>query len=504
MDCRSRRRFVVIVGLPLGFALGVGDAPAQEKAAEPEGRIEEIVVRARKRDELLQDTPVSVTALSSSDLRINSVTRLDDIQDIVPNLSFYSGRSGLTAAAFIRGVGQVDPVITFDPGVGIYVDGVFMARQAGGVLNMVDIEQVEVLRGPQGTLFGKNSVGGAILVKTTRPREDFSGEVRVGAGSFDTVRSRATLNAPVEIGTLGDRLFTRFTFAQEYSKGYTRNTLLDRHRNDINSLGVLGALRFLATDDIEINLTGNWFRDQTNGKGGRCAVASDPPPLGGLVDSRLADECRRSSVHHFENNTRGMSDIETYGVWGDIAWNLGQVGWIDDLSLKSISSWREQRPRIREDGDGTRLPELQLSEVGGDGVFDGEPGFQRQFSQELQVNLATLDEKLQVVAGAFGYWEDATALQSIYSLPGVPPVLGSTSDGRTEIDNSSWALFGQATYAPFEWISLTGGVRYTEEKKGFRRLRTIPSELFPGLAPYDPATDSCAEFDRLPDRCRRE
>ncbi len=466
------------------------DAPK----AGADGRIEEIVVRARKRDELLKDTPVSVTALSSDDLRINSVNRLDDIQQVVPNLSFYSGRSGVTAAVFIRGVGQVDPVVTFDPGVGIYVDGVFMARQAGGVLNMVDIEQVEVLRGPQGTLFGKNTVGGAILVKTVRPREEFGGEVSIGAGSFDAVRTRVTLNAPVELGALGDRLFTRLTFAQEYSEGYTRNTLLDRNRNDINSLGFLGALRFVATDDLELNLTGNWFRDQTNGKGGRCAVANDPAPLDGLVDSRLADECRRSSVHRFENNAPGRSDIETYGVWGDLTWEVGRLGLIDDLSVKSISSWREQRLEIREDGDGTRLPELQLSEVEGGGDFDGEPGFQRQFSQEVHANVDALDGAIQIVAGAFGFWEEAKALQSIYSFPELVrsiPTLGATTDGRIKIDNSSWALFGQATYSPLDWLSLSAGLRYTEEKKGFRRIRTIPAVLFPGIDAFDVRTDDC-------------
>ncbi len=456
------------------------------------GRVEEIVVRARKRAELLEDTPVSVTVLNDATLRDNAVTRLDQIQELVPNLSFYSGRSGLTSAVFIRGVGQVDPVITFDPGVGVYVDGVFMSRQAGGVLSVADVEQVEVLRGPQGTLFGKNTVGGAILVKTARPGEDFGGTLSIGAGSFDTVRARLTLNAPVELGTLEDRLFTRLTFAHESSRGYTKNTLLNRYRNDTNSLGFLGKLRWLATDDIEVNVAGNWFRDHNNGKGGRCVVATDPPPLVGLVDPRLPAECQRSDRFRFAANTAGLSDIESYGTWGDAVWQLGKRGLADDLTLKWVSSWREQRPRIREDGDGTALQELQLSEVGGDNPFDGGPGYQRQISQELQVNAAGFDDTLTLVTGAFGYWEEATSFQSIYSLTTLPPLVGSTTDGRTKIRNSSWAIFGQLGWQPLDWLSLSGGTRYTEEKKGFRRLRTIPPAILDGatVAPLIDADES--------------
>ncbi len=491
----------VLYRLAMGITALCACAPSHALAQEPPptalhdnegGQIEEIVVRARRRDELLQDTPVSVTALSGDELRLNNVTRLDEIEDLVPNLSFYSGRTGQTAAVFIRGVGQIDPVLTFDPGVGIYVDGVFMSRQAGGILNMADIEQVEVLRGPQGTLFGKNTVGGAILVKTARPREEFGGEVSIGAGSFDSERVRATLNAPVELGTLEDRLFARFTVAQEYSRGYTYNSFLDRHANDVNSFGFLGSLRLLATDAIELNVTGNWFRDHNNGKGPRCVVANDPPPLGALVDPALLDACRRSTKFRFEADAPGLSDIESYGTWGDAVWELGSLGtMVDDLSLKWISAWREQRPRLREDGDGTRLSQLQLSEAGGLTPFDGGPGYQRQISQELQATVDAWEERIAMVAGVFGFWEEGTAFLNIKSLPLVPPRVGATTDNRTKISNSSWALFGQATFKPVEWLQLTGGLRYTEEKKGFRRLRTIPDAIITdGLPPPDPLIDA--------------
>jgi iron complex outermembrane receptor protein len=448
---------------------------AQEGAAEPRDarrHIEEIVVQARRRDELLGETPVSVTALSNATLRETGVTRLDQIQDLVPNLSFYTGRSGLTTAVFIRGVGQVDPIITFDPGVGIYVDGVFLARAAGSVLDIVDPQQIEVLRGPQGTLFGKNTVGGAITVTTTPPGEELAAEVRVGGGSFDSVWSRFTLNSPVAFGDIDDRLFTRLTFATEYSKGYTKNTFRDRYANDTDAINVLSSWRLVVTDDIEVNVSGNWFRDHTSNKGGRCVVVNDPPLLAGALPPDFLDECAESRAYRFRADTPGLSDIQSYGVWGNINWNIGALGFLDDLSLKSISSWREQRPRIREDGDMTEFLVLQLSGVGGSGEFVGKPSFQRQYSTELQVNGVALDEKLNFVSGVYGFWEDATEFQTIISLPMLPAAANSNTDAEVDIDNWSWALFGQATYDPTDWLSLTAGVRFTQEKKGFKKLQT--------------------------------
>jgi len=467
--------FVSLLAAPGTAAVADDGEPAARR------EVEEIVVHARRREELIGDTPVAVTALSGEVLQENAITRLDEIQDLVPNLSFYSGRSGLTSAVFIRGVGQVDPISTFDPGVGIYVDGVYMSRQAGSVLNVVDVQSVEVLRGPQGTLFGKNTVGGAIIVQTTKPQEDFEALVRVGGGSFGTYRTRFTLNAPVELGSLGDRLFGRFTVASESSRGCTRNRFSDPWATDTNSLAALAALRLLATDDIEINVTGSWFRDHNNGKGGRCIVAQDPAPLAGALPADFLDQCRASRPFRFEADTAGLSDIESYGVWGDINWHVGELGWFEDLNIKSISSWREQIPRIREDGDMTREFVLRLASLGGDGPFTGEPGFQRQFSEELQLNGTAFDERLNFVAGVYGFWETSTEFQNILSLPMLPPQFGSNTDADLEVDNWSWAPFGQATFDPTEWLSLTAGLRYTKEKKGFKKLQT--NALLPDTTP---------------------
>ena len=157
-------------------------------SATASATLEEVVVTARKTAESLQDTPISVTALSGDRLEDMGLSRITKLQNVTPNLVFqnspsYSG-AGNNAAVYIRGVGQKDFIPTIDPGVGIYVDEVYLGRSAGAVLDMIDIQQVEILRGPQGTLFGKNTIGGAISITTTKPNDEFGGKFEVKVGTL--------------------------------------------------------------------------------------------------------------------------------------------------------------------------------------------------------------------------------------------------------------------------------------------------------------------------------
>jgi iron complex outermembrane receptor protein len=474
-----------------------------EKPRDGVKKVEEIVVTARRREELLEDTPVSVTALDETTLRDTGIVRLDQVQNLAPNLTFLTGRSGLAAAVFIRGVGQVDPILTFDPGVGIYVDGVYLARQAGAVLDVLDVEQVEVLRGPQGTLFGKNTVGGAINITTVKPRDELEGFSLLRVGTFDTVQTKAMVNVPVRVGGLEDKLFTRFSFASVNTQGYTKNVLDGTYHSDTNSLSFLGAIRYLPVDDVELILKGTWFRDHNGNKGGRCVFVQDPP-LGALVNPGFADACKRSEPFYFEADTDPLSDIETYGIWGIGTWDVGEIGPIESLQIKSITAWLEQIPRIREDGDTTGFLELSLLDLGGKGdptqvpglgpvgELTGGAGFQQQISQEVQANAVALDGDLAWVSGFYALWEDASADQAIVSLTSVPAFAASTgaiSEAFTSVDNWSWAIYGQATYDLLDWLALTAGVRYTEEKKGFSKLQVNPSadpDFNPDAPPVNP------------------
>ncbi len=439
-------------------------------------RVEEIVVRARKRDELLEDTPVSVTALSESTLREAGVVRLDQIQELVPNLQFQTSNNGQGAQVFIRGVGTSTAEIAFDAGVGIYVDGVFLPRAAGSIIDTVDVGQIEVLRGPQGTLFGKNTVGGAIDIRTVKPHEDLEAFAMLRPGNLGTLDSRIMLNLPVRIGWLADKLFSRIAFAQRTFGGYVENVRNGQMLSNRNSLSFLGSLRFLPVDGLTLDVSGSWSKDQNAGLGPRCEVTNPRAPLIGVYPGYVED-CEASQPFRFDGNTAQLSVVESYGVWGTATWALGDALGLENLEARSITSWREQAVRIRLDLDATRFPAVQISSAGGPSPLDGPPGHQRQISQEVQLNGAALDGDLNFVVGFFALWETGLDSRTVASGLGV---LDFVSNQQTNIDNWTWAPYAQATYDLFDWMSLTAGLRYTEDKKGAFVFTTNPT------APADP------------------
>ncbi len=445
--------------------------PAQEpgKAA-----VEEIVVTARRRDELLVDTPISVTALSATDLRDSGVTRLNDIEDLVPNLQFSVGRENQEGYIRLRGVGTASGEIVFDPGVAVYVDGVYLPRMIGQLVDVIDVGQVEVLRGPQGTLFGKNSVGGAISITTLKPHDETEGQVMVSAGNFDTVRTRATLNVPL----IEDRLLSRFAFATNTSNGFARNELLGLSVSNQASMTFLGSLRWLATDDITVDVSGTWGRDHSRGRGGQCRTVNDNG-LGITLIPGFREACDTSSEFRFDGNVPSLSDSMSWGSWGTVTWDAlqGPV----DLTVKSITSWREQKPRHRSESDLTEFAVLSLDFSGS----EQDPGWsQRQISQELQTNLSTWEDRLSLVTGLFGFWERGRAPTTVRALS---DVLNVETQSITRVGNWSWAAYTHAVVDPVEWLSLTAGVRYTQDKKG----ATFSIDDRGGLSPNgDPATGS--------------
>jgi iron complex outermembrane receptor protein len=491
-------------GDPLGAEEDEADAEeAQAEKAEREGpaaaglspaearKIEEIVVHARRREELLEDTPVSVTALDQEILTAANVTQLNDIQNLVPNLTIFRTLTGQTASVVLRGVGNF-PFIYFDQGVGIYVDGVFLSRNNGSVLDVIDIEQIEVLRGPQGTLFGKNTVGGAIVITTVQPKEELEGFAWMQAGSFDTLNTRAMLNVPVKLGYFEDKLFARFSFASFYNGGFAYNELRDEYASNRNSLNFLGSLRYVPTDDITFTVTGTWSNSHTKGLGGQCVPVIDPPTLVSLPGAfppnyaeNYREACASSRPFRFQSEVQPVSAIDSSGVWGILDWDVGEAGWLDDLGVRLTSAWREQEPRTRLDYDMTPFQIATISTAGGGREFDGTTSFQRQIQAEGLVNANALDGRLTFVTGAFAFWEEADEDQGFrFFGDALDNPLGDIVRGEAfsqnfaSIDNWDWALFGQATFDVTDWAAITAGVRYTEEKKGLDRLLVEP--LQPG------------------------
>ncbi len=441
-------------------------------------QIEEIVVQARRRAELLEETPVSVTSLSESLLREANVTRINQIQNLVPNTTIIGGQNAVQIR--IRGVGTAAGGIAFDPGVGLYVDGVFLPRAQAALFDTLDIASVEVLRGPQGTLFGKNSVGGAVNVTTRKPHEDLEAFQLVRVGNQGIVNTRSMVNLPVKIGWFEDRLFTRLAFASQNRGGYAENPFLGR--DDLgkqNTLTFLGSVRFLPTQRLTIDVTGTWWQAHGQGPTGRCTVTQETS-LGNLQPG-FYEACRGARPYVYPLNINQISFAESYGTWGTIQYDVGDVGWFEDVVAKSITSWRQQENRNALDVDATPFSMVSFSSTGGASASDGAPGRSEQIQQEVQVGGGAWDGRVEFVAGFFSFWENAERPNvTDVGIPGVSRVTANT----LAIDNFTWAFFGQATVDVTDWASLTAGLRYSSDGKKAKQRNTLPFED-PPLVTFD-------------------
>ena len=429
--------------------------------------IDEVLVSARRRVEPAQDVPLSVTVLSNEDLRASQVERLDEIQQLVPSLVVARDQAG-RPQFFLRGVGSPPgllPGLAFDPGVGIYLDGVFQPRAAGQLLDLVDVAQIEVLRGPQGTLYGKNTVGGAIKVDTVKPRDAVEAFAMLRPGNLGSLDTRAMLNFPV--AGLDRRLLARVAFGSSRNDGYVWNAYRDESLSNLDSLAFLGTLRFVPADDATIDLTGSWTRNHARQRGGQCVYRTDgafgallpPDPDTGET---FFDACRASRPFEVESDVASLLDAESWGTWLDTRAKIGLPGLADGLAMRSLTAVQEQSLRARIDIDMTRFFLARQSETGG-GTGNGEPRHQQQVSQELQLTGAALDGRLPFVGGFYAEWERGHLDSDLWALPQVVHI---RAKNRIDVDNRTWALFGQATYEITPWLGLTGGLRYSEEKKG--------------------------------------
>lgn len=466
------------------------DAQAQAiEAGQPtnlsrraQNQVEEIVVSARRRDELLEDTPVSVTALSESALRESNITQMTNLNGIVPNLQFQAGGGNPNLAqVFIRGVGQVDSdQLTADPGVGVYVDGVYLARSQGTVLDVVDVAQLEVLRGPQGTLFGKNTAGGALNITTVKPSEEFEGAVLLRPGNFGRIDTRVTFNVPISIGALEDRVFTRVTFASFLNAGFSFNQFDNDTWSDRNSQAVQGAIRVLPADDWTIDITANYSKSHQRQFGAKCNTFLETG-LQVLVTG-FTEACRESQrlpQYQFKADISGMADLQSYGVWSTIQWDIGPQWVFDDLMAKSITAYRAQEESFRRDMDMTQVNLGSQTSTGESVVINDDlsipsaPLLAHQISQEFQLNGTTWEDRINFVTGVYYLTDKATKTTATAFVPNAPD-LGGVFWADQELDNWSFAVFGQGTVEIFDWMSLTAGVRWTRENKEASLLDVDP------------------------------
>lgn len=442
-------------------------------SAQPEvaaQQVNEIIVTAQKRAQSIQSVPIAITAATGADLERRSATNIVDIVSKAPNVDVTtSSQGGSNAGFFIRGIGQFDFISTTDPGVGVYMDGVYVARTAGASLDLLDIDRVEVLRGPQGTLFGKNAVGGAISIYTLRPdATSFSGKALARVGEHGRFDVGGTFNLPV----IKDILALRISGLTENQKGYARS-LFDGHRMNGTKRQVGHAtLRWTPFHSFSAELAGDYTHVNESEKIATIS-AINPNTFVTIPQNAYAIA---NGLKPYDNrflssgyaNYAGFHPGDHENIWGTrltLDWDLGP------LNLKSITAYRHLKVKTGLDFDGSPYA------LGDQSVDERE----KQFSQELTLTGKFLDDKLDFASGL--YYLGEKGFSGIYlplSYVGNPD--GFDTYTTNYYDNKTYAIYGQGTYHLTTALSLTAGGRYSSEKK-IDTIETFANKFFIDLVP---------------------
>ena len=444
----KRTNLSLAIGLATGlfcaaplYAQQGSDTGATAAAAKPANakQLDQVIVTARKREETLQDVPIAVSAFTAATLFKQNVQNLSDLQGKVPSLQIYAARgSNTTLTAYIRGVGQADPTWGFDPGVGIYLDDVYLARPQGAALDVFDVSRIEVLRGPQGTLYGKNTIGGAIKYISNPLPLKTGGSVEVTAGTHGEKDVKASIG-----GASADRVWRgRLAVASEHNDGFGTDLLSGSRNGNKNTNAARATLGFFPSSTFNAQIEFDGVRDNSNPRGARMLVANKFDPAYAPLSSDF-------------NTRSGMAQLNHTKMYGSAL----TMNWIvsEDWSLKSVTAVRGSSTDTNIDFD--TLPE-KIADV--NAVYKDH-----QFSQELQANYDA-GGSVHGVAGL--YYFDGTANGEIHNIfLGSPPysTLGYSLYGSTggRMGTKSYAGYGDFTWDIDPSWSLDVGLRYTHETK---------------------------------------
>lgn len=411
-------------------------------------QVADVIVTAQRREQNLQEVPASVTAFDSSNLQAQAVQNLTDLNSKVPNVVLAPvGAYPYASAFFIRGLGFADVESTFEPAVGVEMNGVYLARNSGALQDFFDIDSVEILRGPQGTLYGRNTIGGVVSVRTKRPGDTFGGEVLATFGDRGRAEARVAIESP-----LNDIFAVRASMMYKNYNGYNYDATTGKKvgNNEVWS----GRVTLVAkpTDNLEATLIGDFDRER--GSGAAFRNASQPgnvyynfsPDTGTPTPVVPAGSSDPRNPYVVYGNTPLFANLDTWGLTFDVEYNLGGA------KLTAITGYREFKDRVQSDYDASALN------------FFAALRDQRheQFSQEVRI-ASSGKNKLDYVLGAYFMHQsyNITNTQSgiIYGGLSVPQIASQS--------NSAYAAFGQLDYHVTDALTLTAGGRYSYETKRF-------------------------------------
>jgi iron complex outermembrane receptor protein len=504
----ARRMRTALLAATIGAGLSVSPAYAQapEAAADNAAAVPgDIIVTAQFKAERLQNAPLSISGFSGENLSARNLTNVSDLGASVPNtvITPLGAGYGSSLSAFIRGVGLNDNSLSFEPGVPIYIDDVYNGRPQAAILDLLDLETVEVYRGPQGTLFGKNAIGGAVKMVSKKPTGDGHGFLELTTGRFGRIEGRGAF----DIAVVPDRLMIRAAFSAKHKQGYGK--ILDYtcatgetipggtgtatqppiaipsqtgihdgrdcvvgHQGGIDDKAARIAVRFVATPDLEFNLVGDYTRQDDQGQVSKYLLLDDTnglvalwnatvgvPVYGVPLDSRFLTTGKYTNYETFSDGLTGRNypndnNVTHWGIANTINWQLG-----DTANFKSITAYRHFRNTFGRNSDGSPLPFNR--------TYDDTR--HSQFSQEFNLAGTVLDGKIDWATGLY-YYEATDSNRGFTVL--LPASIPISTDNLDILKTKDYAAFVHGIYHFTDKLSFTAGVRYTKDKKTAQINRT--------------------------------
>lgn len=464
----KRKHLSLAIGcILLAPAAWAQEAPPAAEASSDATTLDRITVTARKREETLQEVPVAVTAFTPEVLDKLNIKDIGDLDAQVPNLTIYAARgSSSTATAYIRGVGQADPLWGVDPGVGIYLDDVYIARPQGALLDVFDVGRIEVLRGPQGTLYGKNTIGGAIKYISRGLPTETEGFAQISVGNYNQLDAKAAIGG--SIGGPDSGLRARVAVASMNRDGYGENRFSGQEVSDKEINSARFQLGAYAGDDFDVQFAVDWMDDQSGVRGAKM-LAPNPlapayPPLDDPYDIR--------------SGMRNINDTVMKGASATVNWRPNE-----DWAFKYVIAKRESDTETNIDFDTTPLTLVDVRAFYSDS----------QVSHELQANYDG-GGRARGVMGIYGFDGDAggQVLNHFFNPLGAitltNPLYGDT---QGVVNTSSIAFYTDWTFDLTDKLKLDVGARYTDEDKHAIALNRFYTDLS-----YSTAWGTAANFDK--------
>lgn len=481
------------------FAFAQEAAPADETAVAVDDTDygNDIIVTASKRSQTLQDTPVAVSVTSAAQLEESQIRDLIDLQTAVPSLRVSQLQSSANTNFIIRGFGNGANNAGIEPSVGVFIDGVYRSRSAAQIGDLPNVERIEVLRGPQSTLFGKNASAGVISIVTQKPQYDFGGSAEVTYGNFNAITVKGNVTGPISETVA-------FSIGGNYNRrdGYAQDLKLDTDVNDRNRWGVRGQLLFEPTDALSIRLIGDYDKIDENCCIAGNVIAGPTVAITNALAGGPSVDANNPFSYDVYNNFLSSNEIENYGGSAQIDYDLG------NLALTSITAYRKVKALTNQDSDftGADLIGENSQDLGIDTFtqelritsdFDGPINFllggyyfNEKIDQENDIRFGTQFRPYgdQLIRAASGNALNVALLEGTFgALEGAPTrYLGTffrAGDGLDEayrLKDEAFSIFGTVDFEVTDRLTLSLGGNYTKDRKNFS-TNVISSDVFSGI-----------------------